>query len=35
MEGYGICPFGASTPVTLRKRFREEDMAAILKVSTS
>ena len=35
MKGYGLCPFGASTLVTLRKKFREEDMAAILKVSTS
>lgn len=33
MKGYGPCPFGASTLVAFRKRFSEEDMAAILEAS--
>lgn len=33
MKEYGACPFGASTLVAFRKRFREEDMAAILEAS--
>ena len=33
MKEYGPCPFGASTLVGFRKRFREEDMAAILEAS--
>ncbi len=34
MKEYGPCPFGASTLVAFRKRFSEEDMAAILEAST-
>ncbi len=33
MKEYGPCPFGASTLVAFRKRFSEEDMAAILEAS--
>ena len=33
MKGYGPCPFGASTLVAFRKRFREEDLAEILEAS--
>lgn len=33
MREYGPCPFGASTLVAFRKRFSEEDMAAILEAS--
>ena len=33
MKTYGPCPFGASTLVAFRKRFSEEDMAAILEAS--
>ncbi len=33
MKEYGPCPFGASTLVAFRKRFRQEDMAAILEAS--
>ena len=33
MKEYGPCPFGASTLVAFRKRFREEDMAVILDAS--
>ena len=33
MKEYGPCPFGASTLVEFRKRFSEEDMAAILEAS--
>ncbi len=33
MKEYGPCPFGASTLVAFRKRFREEDMSAILEAS--
>ncbi len=33
MKEYGPCPFGASTLVALRKRFSEEDMAALLETS--
>jgi len=33
MKEYGPCPFGASTLVAFRKRFSEEDMAAILDAS--
>ena len=33
MKEYGQCPFGASTLVAFRKRFSEEDMAAILEAS--
>ena len=33
MKEYGSCPFGASTLVTFRKRFSEEDLAAILEAS--
>ncbi len=33
MKEYGPCPFGASTLVAFRKRFSEEDMAALLEAS--
>ncbi len=33
MKEYGPCPFGASTLVAFRKRFSEEDIAAILEAS--
>ena len=33
MKEYGSCPFGASTLVAFRKRFSEEDLAAILEAS--
>ena len=33
MKEYGPCPFGASTLVAFRKRFSEEDLAAILEAS--
>lgn len=33
MKEYGPCPFGASTLVAFRKRFSEEDLAAILAAS--
>ena len=33
MKEYGPCPFGASTLVAFRKRFREEDLTAILEAS--
>jgi len=33
MKEYGPCPFGASTLVDFRKRFSQEDMAAILEAS--
>ena len=33
MKEYGPCPFGASTLAAFRKRFSEEDMAAILEAS--
>ena len=33
MKEYGPCPFGESTLVAFRKRFSEEDMAAILEAS--
>lgn len=33
MKEYGSCPFGASTLVAFRKRFSEEDMAAILEAT--
>ncbi len=33
MKEYGPCPFGASTLVAFRKRFSDEDMAAILEAS--
>ncbi len=33
MKEYGPCPFGASTLVAFRKRFGEEDMAAILEAT--
>jgi len=33
MQEYGPCPFGASTLVAFRKRFSEEDLAAILEAS--
>ena len=33
IKEYGTCPFGASTLVAFRKRFSEEDMAAILEAS--
>ena len=35
MKEYGPCPFGASTLVAFRKRFSEEDLAAILEASVS
>ncbi len=33
MKEYGPCPFGASTLVAFRKRFSEEEMAALLEAS--
>ena len=33
MKEYGPCPFGASTLVAFRKRFSEQDLAAILEAS--
>lgn len=33
MREYGPCPFGASTLVAFRKRFSEQDLAAILEAS--
>ena len=33
MKEYGSCPFGASTLVAFRKRFSEQDLAAILEAS--
>lgn len=33
MKEYGPCPFGASTLVAFRKRFSEQDLAAILETS--
>ena len=33
MKEYGPCPYGASTLVAFRKRFREKNIAVILEAS--